>query len=125
MWFLSFVFTLLKTLLIAFGLYLFYFRVFDYYCALWFYKRQGPDVIQASPWHLPIIGNIYMLIWSAKKSEREGDNYFILKHWIDYMMSRCNNAVSWLSNSPYIGIGDVKVVEAMYTTKNKYFDKHP
>ena len=24
-----------------------------------------------------------------------------------------------------LGIADVKVVEAMYTTKNKYFDKHP
>lgn len=117
--------TLLKALLIVFALYLFYWRVFDYLCALWFYKRQGRDVIRASDWHLPLVGNAYMIAWSTNKSEREGDNYFVLKHWIDYMMDQCDNCVSWLSNLPSLCVGDVKVVEAMYTTKNKYFDKHP
>jgi len=30
-----------------------------------------------------------------------------------------------MTNDVALAIGDVKVVEAMYTTKNKYFDKHP
>ena len=30
-----------------------------------------------------------------------------------------------LVNQSFVCISDVKVVEAMYTTKNKYFDKHP
>ena len=33
--------------------------------------------------------------------------------------------VCFISNDTGLGILDVKVVEAMYTTKNKYFDKHP
>lgn len=33
--------------------------------------------------------------------------------------------VAFLTNGAGLGIADVKVVEAMYTTKNKYFDKHP
>ena len=33
--------------------------------------------------------------------------------------------VCFCTNEAGLGIGDVKVVEAMYTTKNKYFDKHP
>ena len=33
--------------------------------------------------------------------------------------------VTWISNDAILVISDVKVVEAMYTTKNKYFDKHP
>ena len=69
-----------------------------------------------------------MLIWAAWKSWKSGDNFFVLKHTLDYMVEvkNCKNMVMvGLSNDASIGIADVKVVEAMYTTKNKYFDKHP
>ena len=71
-----------------------------------------------------MIGNAYMLAWSAYKSWREGDNYFIMKHGIDYELNRGGNAacVSFITNQAGLGIADVKVVEALYTTKNKYFD---
>mmetsp|Transcript_12867 Transcript_12867/g.16522 ORF Transcript_12867/g.16522 Transcript_12867/m.16522 type:complete len:299 (-) Transcript_12867:739-1635(-) len=66
-----------------------------------------------------------MIAWSAYKSWREKDNYFIFKHWIDFEGARADNFISFHSNVPGVGVCDVKVVEAMYTTKNKFFDKHP
>ena len=50
-----------------------------------------------------------------------------MKHGIDYELNRGGNAacVSFITNQAGLGIADVKVVEALYTTKNKYFDKHP
>ena len=77
--------------------------------------------------HLPLFGNAYMLAWSAWKSWWEGDNFFLMKHLLDFEIERGNGAsiVSFCSNAATLAIYDVKVVEAMYTTKNKYFDKHP
>lgn len=47
-----------------------------------------------------------------------------MKHCFDYMAEHTHNTVAFVSNQAGLGIFDVKVVEAMYTTKNKYFDKH-
>ena len=66
-----------------------------------------------------------MIIWSALKSWKEGDNYFILKHFFDYCVRNAGTGVFFITNGAGLAIRDVKVVEAMYTTKNKYFDKHP
>ena len=38
-------------------------------------------------------------------------------------MTPCNFLMS-SADEPGIVIGDVRIVQAMYTTKNKYFDKH-
>ena len=74
-----------KVLGIAFIVYIFYWRVFDYYRALKFYGSQGEDVCKVVPYHVPIFGNAYVLSWSAWKSWRDGDNHFILKNGFDYM----------------------------------------
>ena len=66
-----------------------------------------------------------MLIWSAYKSYKEGDNYFIMKHAFDHAVQKSGAAIAFVTNGAGIALKDVKVVEAMYTTKNKYFDKHP
>jgi hypothetical protein len=66
-----------------------------------------------------------MIAWSAWKSWREGDNFFIMKHLFDSMLGDCDSGACFMTNDVALAIGDVKVVEAMYTTKNKYFDKHP
>ena len=78
-----------------------------------------------SPFFLPIFGDAYMLAWSAYKSYKDGDNYFIMKHGFDYITERSGSGVAFVTNGAGLAIADVKVVEAMYTTKNKYFDKHP
>ena len=73
-----------------------------------------------------MIGDAIILAWSALKSLRDGDNYFIMKHAFDLMLSEgATTGVAFFTNGAGMGIADVKVVEAMYTTKNKYFDKHP
>lgn len=106
--------------------YIFYWRVWDYFCGLHFYKSQGPQVCAIGHWHMPVIGNAYLLAWSAYKSYMEGDNYFIMKHAFDLMiLEKSKTAICFMTNGAGLGIADVKVVEALYTTKNKYFDKHP
>ena len=55
----------------------------------------------------------------------EGDNFFIMKHGFDFCVKDTKAVVAFVSNSAGLGIKDVKIVEAMYTTKNKFFDKHP
>ena len=74
---------LVKALGIALAIYIFYYRVYDYFCAVHFYKSQGEHVLKFGFLHLPIFGNCYMLAWSAWKSYKEGDNYFIMKHAFD------------------------------------------
>ena len=74
---------------------------------------------------MPFFGHSYLVAWSAWKSWREGDNYFLMKHGFDYMAQFTDTMVSFISSEAGLGIKDVKVVEAMYTSKNKYFDKHP
>lgn len=117
---------LLKVLAAAVGAYVFYWRVWDYFKAVRFYGSQGEDVVKISWGHAPIIGNSYMMAWSAYKSYKEGDNFFIMKHAFDYVTKSAGTAVAFVSTQGAgLAIRDVKVVEAMYTTKNKYFDKHP
>ena len=126
--FLHFVYSLsvavFKCLLLALCGYVFYWRIWDYYRACAFYGSQPGCVI--SPYTVPVFGSSYLVLWSVWKSWKEGDNYFLLKHFFDTMSNEvCKNGVGFISTEPGIGIADVKVVEAMYTTKNKYFTKHP
>ena len=117
----------LKAVFAVASIYIFYWWVIDYFMALRFYGAQGKNSAIFSWGHLPLVGNAYMLAWSAWKSWREGDNFFLMKHLFDYEIERSNNAsvVVFCTDTAAVAIFDVKVVEAMYTTKNKYFDKHP
>lgn len=38
--------------------YLFYWRVIDYAHCVWFYGRQGQNVCELCPGHMPLLGNI-------------------------------------------------------------------
>ena len=116
---------MLKVIGMAIAAYIFYWRVWDYTKAVHFYRSQGEGVCKICWGYAPIIGNSYMLAWSAYKSFKEGDNYYIMKHGFDSVIKTTGAAVCFISNGATIVVADVKVVEAMYTTKNKYFDKHP
>ena len=115
----------LKILGAVVAAYLFYYRVWDYTMAWWFYRKQGKDVCEIAWGYMPLLGNTLMIIWSALKSYREGDNFFILMHGFNHCVRNVGTGVAFISNGAGLAIRDVKVVEAMYTTKNKYFDKHP
>ena len=122
---LSLTLALFKALALAAASYLFYWKVFDYTHAVYFYRKQGDNVCKLGWFHLPLVGNVFLILWSAWKSYRENDNYFIMKHGFDDATKDTDVGILWLSKDCGIGIKDVKVVEAMYTGKNKYFDKHP
>ena len=117
----------LKVLGITLCSYLFYWRVIDYAYSVWFYGRQGKDVVVCTPGHMPFFGNLFQIIWSMIKSKREGDNYHIAKHVLDYAVSGDSLAtsVTFASNTGMLVICDPAVVAELYTSKNKYFDKHP
>ena len=117
---------LLKAVGLVAAAYIFYWRVWDYFWAVRFYKAQGGKVCSVAPGHWPVIGNASTIIWSALKSYKEGDNFYIMKHGFDLMLEdEAKTAVCFMTNGAGLGVADVKVVEAMYTTKNQYFDKHP
>ena len=121
------VLTVLKAIGLALAAYIFYWRVWDYTRAERFYRAQGKDVCQVQEYYLPVLGNSIMMAWSAYKSYKEGDNYFFMHHYFEYMTKtrKARSFAGFVTNQPGLCISDVKVVEAMYTTKNKYFDKHP
>ena len=116
---------MLKVLGMSIAAYIFYYRVWDYTRAYYFYSSQGENVVKIGWGYAPIIGNSILLAWSAYKSQKEGDNFYIAKHAFDHALRDTGAAIVFMSNGANIGITDVKVIEAMYTTKNKYFDKHP
>ena len=115
--------TVLKISALAVAGYIFYYRVWDYTRAVWFYRSQGENVCKIGVYYVPIFGNAYMMAWSAYKSITNGDNYFILKHALDEATKDTGTAVCFITNGAGLAIRDVKVIEALYTTKNKYFDK--
>ena len=117
--------SLLKVLGVVASAYIFYHRVWQYMKAVRFYRGQGEDVCKIAEGHAPLIGNFYLMLWSAYKSWKEGDNYFVMTHAYDFASRNTGTAVMFITNEAGLLIRDVKVVEAMYTTKNKYFDKHP
>lgn len=81
------------------------------------------------PGHLPVLGNVIQVIQSALKSYREGDNYFIMKHVFDSTVPESSetkaSVIFFITQGAGLAISDPAVVQELYTTKNKYFDKHP
>ena len=80
-----------------------------------------------APGYLPIIGNMILVLQSMLKSRRDGDNYHVLKHCVDWSQSEDSKAsvILFITNGAGVTISDPSVVAELYTTKNKYFDKHP
>ena len=116
---------IIKAIGLSLALYLFYWKVIDYFRAVHFYKSQGDKACKIIWGHLPIFGHTALMLWSMWKSYTENDNYFLLKHGFDYGTRDAKTAMAFFTKEAGLAIGDVKVVESMYTVKNKYFDKHP
>ena len=118
---------MLKVLGVLLAAYVFYWRVFDYILGWRFYSRQGKDVVRITPGFLPLLGNLIQVVQSMIKSKHEGDNYFVMKHVFDRCLPEETKATSifFITNGAGLAISDPAVVADLYTTKNKYFDKHP
>ena len=79
------------------------------------------------PGHLPLIGNAIQVLQSSLKSKRKGDNFFLLQHMYDgaTRFDSMPTIIFFVTNGAGMAIHDPVVVGELYTTKNKYFDKHP
>ena len=105
-----------------------YYRVYKFYLSKWFYEKQD-CVLVAKGLNAPrpIIGNLIPVLRAVSKNMREGTNKSHLSTL--YEITAGNWTPVWLVYHPVheagLIISDPTIVEAMYTTKNKYFDKHP
>ena len=118
--------TLLKAFLALLAGYLVYWRVIDYACLVRFYGKQGRDVCILAPWHMPMFGSIFNVVYSMIKSKREGDNYHVSRHVINHTIPSDSLAtgIMFITNGAGLLISDPAVVQDLYVSKNKYFDKH-
>ena len=112
--------------------YLFYFRIYDYYRSEMHYGKQ--EIVWRVPgvWgNYPVIGNILSCIKAKIDQQKRGLN----NNPIDQIINIFGDGYKPVALLYFTGgsrsgpstllISDVNVVESMYTTKNKYFDKHP
>ena len=117
--------TIIKAVFLLLAIYLFYYRVFDYYRAKAHYEKQKIAWTHTGKWrswpfigNLPVIIRLLYVMWSRD----------IKKNIVEVALKMyCggHKAVMYFhANFCYLVISDPKVVEAMYTTKNKYMTKH-
>ena len=76
----------------------------------------------------PVIGSTIPLLRQQKKSRETGDNYFPMFRQLRDILKRTPDAkacVVFKGHEPAVWVLDVTVVQELYTTQNKYFNKHP
>ena len=107
-------------------IYLFKTKVIDYYIAKSFYEKQGVKLLKPV---YPFVGNIPKFLAIEAQQKREGTNYHPGKVAYDEIYkgycSETGVAIFMVTDKPLLQIHNPKIVEALYTTKNKFFDKHP
>ena len=102
--------------------YLLYAKVFLLYRNYYFFKRQSTKVVSAYP-PLPFVAHVPMLLWFWRaKNSHPFDNYVEFSLG-DKRFGKC--VPVFVNERTQVAIHDVRVVEQLYTTHNRYFDKHP
>lgn len=103
--------------------YFIYSRVYCFYVSRAFYVKQN---ITVSPESLPIIGDTFNAVVYWKISLNRKDNYNpAFRGWRDFIGPGCGTLVFFMNHRPFLNVHDLKVVQDLYTTQNKHFDKHP
>ena len=76
---------------------------------------------------MPFFGSFFSMVCSSIKSKKSGDNFHAVKHMVDDSCAPDSvvTVAFHINNTPGLSICDPEVVQELYTTKNKYFDKHP
>ena len=106
--------------------YLFYYNVYKFYRTKWFYERQDcVHKMTGTAKMLPIIGSIRAMLECLKQMEEQKSNKAIATVYYDNYVGEwkpvCHMVVM---NELWTIISDPIIAEVMYTTKNKYFNKH-
>jgi cytochrome P450 len=102
--------------------YLLYAKVFLLYRNFYFYANQKDKVVsECTP--LPIVAHVpWLLKYWRSKNAHPIDN-FVHCTAKDKRFGKC--VPVFVDSRAQICIHDVKVVEQLYTTHNRHFDKHP
>lgn len=74
---------------------------------------------------VPSLGSVIAIMWAEKRVRELKTREHAIVHLVKEFCPKtpCNFLMS-SQKGPGIIICDVRVVEELYTTKNKYFDKH-
>ena len=102
--------------------YLLYAKVFLLYRNYHFFKRQSTKVVSAYP-PLPFVAHVPMLLWFWRAKNSHPFDNFVEFSLGDKRFGKC--VPVFVNERTQVAIHDVKVVEQLYTTHNRYFDKHP
>lgn len=102
--------------------YFVYEKVLKMYYRYWFYTSQG---IPCVGFPLPVVGNFPKLIRSL--SSRDSCSKTPLEHYLHYYFGEKLPPVVVDFRQPEgaIFVNDPTFVNELYTTKNRFFDKHP
>jgi hypothetical protein len=95
--------------------------IYDLY-KLWYYKRQGIPFLKG---YLPILGHIPRIVGTQF---RYTTNEWGIAHLIaeDYPPEKPPPILGFfLASEPILHVNDPHLINELYITKNKYFDKHP
>lgn len=111
---------------VVFG-YLFYTRVIDYYLSKMHYAKYPICKEVLGLWgSYPFIGNLFAILYTLWYKEK----YDCPRHPVDVFVREFYEeppkvVVAYYSAGTSLLISDPKIVEAMYTSKNSFFSKHP
>ena len=107
--------------------YLLYYRVYDYYRSQNYYNNQ--KIVNQIPgiWgSYPLIGSIPAILKATLHQKKNNLNQHVATAMINMFLDGFKPiALVYFTAGTTIVISDPIVVEAMYTSKNKFFDKHP
>jgi hypothetical protein len=99
-----------------------YFKIIPMYLKYIYYKRQGMPVIR---FPLPMIGNVLSLVKARKTFDKYSQH--VLVEWYNKAFNNKTPGVfiEFKTNDGAVIFSDPELVNEIYITKNKYFDKHP
>jgi cytochrome P450 len=98
--------------------------VYKYWVIRRYYEKQGVKVVKFT---YPFFGSLIPIINGVIKAKDPNDNVYIVakiaRENLDSDHKR--TLIVFGPNEAYVHISDPKIVQELYTTNNKYFDKHP
>ena len=97
-------------------------RICYQYYKKWYYERQGMLFIKNV---VPLLGNLLRLFYIEKVYALENEHPGTLALVQDYGTNQPSVVGGFLNYYPVIMIRDAEIMNELYVTKNKYFDKHP
>ena len=104
--------------------YFVYTRVILFYIRKSFYEKQKNVTIV--PTAYPILGILFEIVKQQEYSKLKGDNYHpSFRIMRDVGATNAGTYVVWIGHNPVLWISDVNVIQDLYTSKNKLFDKYP